>query len=153
MDFSCLHGVGICRWQGQSDDRHADVFNCSRSQGAGERRQRRTDRKKGRDRQRERGRNEEKMLMLFNSLLHCHWQRDLHHCSDRCTVMNLALGEIDGVPSSHIPKIVTFCLFFFLVSPFFPCSFVCFVLGSSMKKLKQKKGTLINMEMMGKRYR
>lgn len=71
-----------------------------------------------RERERQRGRNEEKMLMLFNSLLHCHWQRDLHHCSDRCTVMNLALGEIDGVPSSHIPKIVTFCLFFFWSHPF-----------------------------------
>lgn len=153
MDFSCLHGVGICRWQGQSDDRHADVFNCSRSQGAGERRQQRTDRKKGRDRQRERGRNEEKMLMLFNSLLHCHWQRDLHHCSDRCTVMNLALGEIDGVPSSHIPKIVTFCLFFFGLT-LFPMLLRMFCFGFFDEEIEtKKKGTLIIMEMMDKRYR
>lgn len=32
MDFSCLRCVGVCRWRGQSDDRHADVFNCSRSE-------------------------------------------------------------------------------------------------------------------------
>lgn len=32
MDFSCLHCVGVCRRRGQSDDRHADVFNCSRSE-------------------------------------------------------------------------------------------------------------------------
>lgn len=36
MDFSCLHCVGICRQRGQSDDRHADVFNCSRSESESE---------------------------------------------------------------------------------------------------------------------
>lgn len=99
MDFSCLHCVGVCRRRGQSDDRHADVFNCLHSQ-----------RERG-------GGGEKKMLMLFNSLPHCHWQQDLRRRSDRCMVMKPALGETRRrlliAHSQSVP--LSFCLAFFLL--------------------------------------
>lgn len=88
MDFSCLHCVGICRWWSKSNDRHADVFNFSglESEKGGE--------TVAADSEDGGGvRREEKMLMLFNSFPHCHWQQDLRRRSDRCMVMNPALGE------------------------------------------------------------
>lgn len=34
-----------------------------------------------------------KMLMLFNSFPHRHWQQDLRQHADRCVVMKPGLGE------------------------------------------------------------
>lgn len=112
MDFTCLHCVGVCRRRGQSDDRHADVFNCIAQRVREEERQRQTERGRGDGAG---GRRDKKMLMLFNSVPHCHWQQDLHRRSDRCMVMMPALGETRRrlflTHSQSVP--LSFCLAFF----------------------------------------
>lgn len=61
----------------------------------------------------EEGRREKKMLMLFNSLPHRHWQQDLcRHSDDRCMVMKPALGEIRRRLFLTHSQSPTFCLTF-----------------------------------------
>ena len=55
MDFPCLHDVYVFRLQGQSDDRHAGIFNSSVGEREGER-----ERESTRDTEQERERSIER---------------------------------------------------------------------------------------------